>query len=486
MEKGVTSDKYRDIFLSHSWKDKPFVRRLQADIEAVEYKGRKLTTWIDEAEIRPGDSITGKINEGLENSRFIGVVMTPDYFKSESGWTYAEWHAALHLDPDNRKCRTIPILAKDYEDIPPLLRHLLRIDLREKNYERDLPRLINILCDEPFPKPKLHQGRIINPDGRLSASTLVSERAPTDAYPDVFDEELYSNLLPIVKLPSHLFAAPITERVLAKPGRSLKWSILTEISSATGEPVKEGFKDYENELITLENLFKDDNPFAAAIKPGLARRIRKERFIRDDDKRRIFVYLLNKAIAKQAEKVGLVEDHTKSWRYFFPPKLGGGPNKIAWPRSRTVAKPLTDTEWLHFGAYLTVFYIAGNFFLKVWPTYLLTFRGSEPKMGPTVGRKVIPWTGRMRNPTVLNHVLCLSHRLSEQKKYICVQVGDQEMIIKREPAFIQQSFGLPFDYRKITAIEVLHRDLPEEELPRSLDEIRREDLELGDEELDFE
>ncbi len=55
----------RDIFLSHRSIDKDFVHKLAADIEAETFKGRNLLTWIDDAEIRPGQSIPAMINQGL-------------------------------------------------------------------------------------------------------------------------------------------------------------------------------------------------------------------------------------------------------------------------------------------------------------------------------------------------------------------------------------------------------------------------------------
>src|SRR3972149_6126786 len=73
----------RDVFLSHRSTDKELIRQLAADVESQDYKDRKLTTWLDEAEIRPGQSIPAMINEGLEKSRFIALVLTPDYFSSE-------------------------------------------------------------------------------------------------------------------------------------------------------------------------------------------------------------------------------------------------------------------------------------------------------------------------------------------------------------------------------------------------------------------
>ena len=101
--------------------DKSFVSDLAADIERETHNGRSLSVWLDDAEIRPGDSIPAQINAGLEKSRFIGIVMTPEYFKSESGWTDAEWHAALHIDPDNKGGRILPLLVRDCPFVPYLL-----------------------------------------------------------------------------------------------------------------------------------------------------------------------------------------------------------------------------------------------------------------------------------------------------------------------------------------------------------------------------
>jgi hypothetical protein len=55
-----------DVFLSHSSKDKVVVRavaeRLRAD---------GLRVWFDEWELKPGDILPKKIDEGLENSRVL-------------------------------------------------------------------------------------------------------------------------------------------------------------------------------------------------------------------------------------------------------------------------------------------------------------------------------------------------------------------------------------------------------------------------------
>jgi TIR domain len=184
----LMTNNVRDIFLSHRSLGKPNVRELSGAIEAQEFRGRHLMTWVDEAEIRPGQSIVGMVNGGLERSRFIGLVMTPDYFRSESGWTDAEWHAALFDDPDNRRARIIPLLVEDCPYIPFLLRHLKMIDLRGSRWAQGLRELIAVLRDEPLPRAIAYRGQLIQPGGKIDRATLLSERAVPDADPDALPE----------------------------------------------------------------------------------------------------------------------------------------------------------------------------------------------------------------------------------------------------------------------------------------------------------
>jgi transcriptional regulator with XRE-family HTH domain len=186
----LSSASAKDLFLSHKSNDKEFVRRLGDDIEGERADGRSLRVWLDEAEIRPGDSIPRMITEGLEKSRYVGLVMTPAYFQSASGWTDAEWHGALHGDPDNRKGRLLPLLVKDCPYIPYLLRHLRAIDLRGNRYEEGLREVLAVLRGEPVPKPVTHRGQLITTGTQIDRASLVAERAVPDADPDVTTEKL--------------------------------------------------------------------------------------------------------------------------------------------------------------------------------------------------------------------------------------------------------------------------------------------------------
>ena len=85
-----------DVFLSHSSKDKAVVRavaeRLRAD---------GLRVWFDEWELRPGDSIPAKVEEGLEHSRVLVLCMSGHAFGSD--WARLESGTFRFRDPLNKE-----------------------------------------------------------------------------------------------------------------------------------------------------------------------------------------------------------------------------------------------------------------------------------------------------------------------------------------------------------------------------------------------
>lgn len=78
-----------DIFISHASEDKGEVARPLYN--KLESQGLKV--WIDEQEINIGDSLRGKIDDGLARSRFGVVVLSPDFFKKD--WPKAELDALV-------------------------------------------------------------------------------------------------------------------------------------------------------------------------------------------------------------------------------------------------------------------------------------------------------------------------------------------------------------------------------------------------------
>lgn len=114
-----------DVFISHSSKDKPAVREL-----AERLKANGLRLWLDEWEIKPGDMIGLKVEQGLEQSRTLILVMSGNAFASE--WMRLERQTALFRDPTNQQRRFIPLRLDDAE-IHDTLKQFAYIDWRQRS-----------------------------------------------------------------------------------------------------------------------------------------------------------------------------------------------------------------------------------------------------------------------------------------------------------------------------------------------------------------
>lgn len=73
-----------DVFISHASEDKDAVVRPLANA----LKGKGLNVWYDEFELKIGDSLRRKIDQGLSKSRFGIVVISRSFIKK--GWTNYE------------------------------------------------------------------------------------------------------------------------------------------------------------------------------------------------------------------------------------------------------------------------------------------------------------------------------------------------------------------------------------------------------------
>jgi len=80
-----------DVFISHAGEDKVTVAIPLA--EALQNRG--VTAWLDKAEMRVGDSLRRRIDQGIASSKFAVVVLSPSYFAK--GWPQYELDGIVTL-----------------------------------------------------------------------------------------------------------------------------------------------------------------------------------------------------------------------------------------------------------------------------------------------------------------------------------------------------------------------------------------------------
>ena len=126
------------IFLSHSSKDKFFVREL-----AERFKEYGVKVWLDEAEIKIGESLTEKVGRAIDQTDYVGVILSRNSINSE--WVQRELQVDMQKEFSKKKVVILPMLLEDVE-IPPFLRDKLYADFTStERYESTFPKILTAM-----------------------------------------------------------------------------------------------------------------------------------------------------------------------------------------------------------------------------------------------------------------------------------------------------------------------------------------------------
>lgn len=141
----MAESKIPAAFLSHSTEDSEIARRL-----AVDLRSTGVDVWYAEWELKPGDSLRRKIDEGIGRASHFLVLLTPASLKSE--WVQTELDAGM-VKRIEGSCRLIPVLhGIEKNQVPPTLSGLIWVKL--ETYEVGLRQLIGV-CHDVDIKPPL-------------------------------------------------------------------------------------------------------------------------------------------------------------------------------------------------------------------------------------------------------------------------------------------------------------------------------------------
>src|SRR4030065_1402317 len=94
----------KDVFICHASEDKPKI--VKPLVAAFEREG--ISCWYDEAEVKWGESIPEKINEGLKISRYVIVVISKSFLSKN--WPKRELNSALSIEASTGKERVLPLV----------------------------------------------------------------------------------------------------------------------------------------------------------------------------------------------------------------------------------------------------------------------------------------------------------------------------------------------------------------------------------------
>lgn len=122
------------LFLCHSSSDKEFARQL-----AIGLAGNGVKVWIDEAEIRVGDSLLAKIEAGILGAKYLLVLLSRASVQSR--WCQEELRMALVRQIGGRGITVLPVLFEPCE-VPGFLQEKKYADFTAPgSFERALSEL---------------------------------------------------------------------------------------------------------------------------------------------------------------------------------------------------------------------------------------------------------------------------------------------------------------------------------------------------------
>ncbi len=260
-------------------------------------------------------------------------------------------------------------------------------------------------------------------------------------------EQLFSNLLPIRKLPGTIWYAPTEYQDYYRVKKEI-------IENGGFVPPLCIISNY---IYTLSNLHDDDCTLRDFCDTAKISSKSSKYWWSDEDLRKNYVSMLNRLLRIHIYRLGL-KYNRDFHRYYFPKQNETDLEfKQAWYNVRTnrwaperiVAKFYEyggDKFWRHIASELSFKMIGSSWFLQVIPKYFFTFDGENPWNPEKVG----PYTTRIKavekNPHVLNHVLFWSHVLSQGKPEINIELDFKTVIIiEKLPLSGIADFAIPYD-----------------------------------------
>lgn len=128
------------IFFSYSSRDRPLAARIAQDLRTA-----GIDVWFDEWQIKVGDSIAQKIEEGLKSANFVAILLSRHSLAS--AWSQLEWQSRLHDEARSPAEKAILPLKADDCELPALLQDRKYADF-SVSYETGLSSLLRSIRSE--------------------------------------------------------------------------------------------------------------------------------------------------------------------------------------------------------------------------------------------------------------------------------------------------------------------------------------------------
>lgn len=387
----------KDAYICYNETDLEWVRNLAEQIESETIDGthasRYLSAFFDKWDINIGQSLIDRMNAGMEISRHVIAVLSPEFLDAD--WPRFEWKHIVATDPNNKTGKLIPIFVRDMTkdgthriNFCAPFRDLKYIDFRRPaNFKRSFGELIRRLRNLP---PE--RGRRLAPLAAVSPLVAVSHEKSW--LPAPVSDLLLANLLPVAALPMNIWGAATQCR--EKP------EVWEKVPNA------ESFILRDKRLFTFCDLSAADNAFTPVTDAATVRRESRHDWFMHDDRRLWLMALLNTALTRHVRSLSIRQDG--KGRYYFLPAEGDLDRtwQVRGGRPRVVTAKKSNPEqgtsfWVHLSAKMKFKRIGERLFLSIEPVFLFTTDGRASVKGKAAGKLSLMWSGRQQNVDILRN-----------------------------------------------------------------------------------
>lgn len=256
---------------------------------------------------------------------------------------------------------------------------------------------------------------------------------------DVVEEQLLSNLFPIINFPSIIYSSPTNVRRVG--------DVFERLGPKVGDYP---FLPKKKRFYTFDNLRNSASIFAPIIDVNNVLEEQSSDWLSDELRRSDLIYLFNLAMEKYCRKRNMHydRDHDR-----FICLLKEGKNyTFGWRAKtkyveRTVARRVCNKEGqlafvIHYAAGLNFVYVDKLLFLKIEPTKIFTSDGSRPIRKEKLASLMSRYLSKEYNSSYLSSVRFWAKFLSKLDTKISIPVGSHSIEIDTSPASAQMSVGI--------------------------------------------
>lgn len=426
-----------DLFISYKTIDEKFAKKLAESIESQNYQNRNLRVFLYAWDIKPGENIVNCIDNGLENSRYIALILSPDYL--EGDWTNAEKDASIYQDPSGRLGRVIPLMYRKCK-LPPLLAYRSYIDFTDNsNFKNNLQMMLSVLKNEPLPRGK----QLTNLDQNLDYYETNVQKLDSIS-PDNIEEYIYPNIFEVTKVPNYIWSAPTEFRE--------RKHLIKYYRSEVVPP----FLLLNKRLYGFSDLTKPNQPFLGVIEEYDIQREKWQEWIKDETKAKHLVWLLNDCVRSHARHFKLSYYKPGKKHYYKSGTLkengfkafskGRGKDMIIDYPNAYGGKGYKS----HRGVNIKFILIKNKPYMWIETGWVFTYDGYKPIEGKQRSVLNTRFMSNQRNYANFNEVRYWLWFLSADGKRVKFDVGNDNLEVDANPIPIRINKGIFNDQKTLS------------------------------------